>query len=59
MKRFVEGEDRRQVPLPPCLDDYVTTLRFAFVANSVWRHWGLRVWFPRRLVARLTIRPRC
>ena len=24
MKRFVEGEDRRQVPLPPCLDDYVT-----------------------------------
>ena len=25
MKRFVEGEDRRQeVLLPPCLDDYVT-----------------------------------
>ncbi len=25
MKRFVEGEDRRQAtPLPECLDDYVT-----------------------------------
>jgi len=25
MKRFVEGENRRQImPLPDCLDDYVT-----------------------------------
>src|SRR5687768_14664529 len=24
MKRFVEGEDRRQATLPDCLDDYVT-----------------------------------
>src|SRR5262249_5912429 len=49
MKRFVEGEDRRQVVLlPHCLDDYVTENNPVRVierssTNWIWRHWASMV----------------
>jgi len=64
MKRFVEGEDRRQgALLPHCLDDYVTEnnpvrVIEASSTNWIWRHWALTVSSPRPPDARLTIQRR-
>ena len=49
MKRFVEGEDRKQATLlPACLDDYVTednrsASSMSSLTNSTWKRWALPV----------------
>ena len=67
MKRFVEGEDRRQgALLPHCLDDYVTENNPVRVIEAfideldhwIWRHWASTVSSPRPPGARLTIQRR-
>jgi len=64
MKRFVEGEDRRQgALLPHCLDDYVTEnnpvrVIEAFIDNWIWRHWASTVSSPRPPGAQPTIQRR-
>ena len=65
MKRFVEGEDRRQgVLLPEFLDDYVSEenpvrVIDVFVRSWTWGRLGSRGWFPRRPDGRPIIRACC
>ena len=65
MKRFVEGEDRRQgVLLPEYLDDFVAEenqvrVIEAFVDELDLRGWGLRAWWRKRRAVRRTIPRRC
>ena len=64
MKRFVEGEDRRQgALLPHCLDDYVTEnnpvrVIEAFIDELDLATLGFEVSSPRPPDARLTIQRR-
>jgi hypothetical protein len=49
MKRFIEGEDRRQATLlPDSLEDYVTEdnpvrVVDVLLTNSTWKRWAFRV----------------
>ena len=64
MKRFVEGEDRRQAALlPHCLDDYVTEnnpvrVIEAFIDELDLANWASTVSSPRLPGAQLTIQRR-
>ena len=65
MKRFVEGEDRRQATLlPECLDDYMAPdnpvrIIEAFVDELDLVRWALPGWCRRQQAARRTIPPPC